>query len=55
MPIDGDESAYKDPGAQAYGEQHRARTLQNLRNRARQLGFGLVNIDSGELLQGTVP
>ena len=45
---------YKDPGAEAYEEQHRARALQNLRNRARQLGFGLVHIDTGELLQGPV-
>ena len=45
---------YKDPGAEAYEEQHRARTLQNLRNRARQLGFGLVHVDTGELLQGPV-
>jgi transposase len=46
--------AYKDPGAQAYDEQHRTRTLQHLRNRARQLGFGLVDIDTGELLHGPV-
>jgi len=45
---------YKDPGAEAYEEQHRAKTLQNLRNRARQLGFGLVSVDTGELLQGPV-
>jgi len=45
---------YNDPGAQAYEEQHRTRTLQNLRNRARYLGFGLVSLDSGELLHGPV-
>ncbi len=45
---------YKDPGAEAYEEQHRAKTPQNLRNRARQLGFGLVSVDTGELLQGPV-
>jgi transposase len=45
---------YNDPGAQAYEEQHRARTLRNLRNRARQLGFGLVNVETGELLHGPV-
>jgi hypothetical protein len=45
---------YNDPGAQAYEEQHRARTLRNLRNRARQLGFGLVNTETGELIDGAV-
>ena len=45
---------YNDPGAQAYEEHHRTRTLANLRNRARQLGFGLVNVETGELLQGPV-
>jgi transposase len=45
---------YNDPGAQAYEEQHRARTLRNVRNRARQLGFGLVNVETGELLHEPV-
>ena len=45
---------YNDPGAQAYEEHHRARTLRNLRNRARTLGFGLVNVETGELLDGSV-
>jgi transposase len=45
---------YYDPGAQAYEDHHRARTLRNLRNRARQLGFGLVNIETGELLHRPV-
>jgi transposase len=45
---------YNDPGAQAYEEHHRTRTLRNLRNRARHLGFELVNTDTGELLQGSV-
>ena len=45
---------YNDPGTQAYEEQHRERTLRNLRNRARQLGFGLVNVETGELLHGPV-
>ncbi len=46
--------AYSDPGAKAYEEQHRDRTLRNLRNRARQLGFGLVHVETGELLHGPV-
>jgi len=45
---------YNDPGAHAYEEQHRDRTLRNLRNRARQLGFGLVDVETGELVQGAV-
>ena len=45
---------YNDPGVQAYEEQHRARTLRNLRNRARQLGFGLFSVETGELFEGPV-
>ncbi len=45
---------YNDPGALAYEEQHRVRTLRNLRNRARQLGFGLLKVETGELLPGPV-
>ena len=45
---------YADPGAQAYEESHRTRTLQNLRNRARMLGFGLVDLETGETIPGTV-
>ena len=41
---------YSDPGADAYAQQHRARALKTLRKRAQQLGFALVNLDSGELL-----
>ena len=45
---------YKDPGAQAYEEDHRARTLRNLRNRARTLGLGLVSLETGEVLDTSV-
>jgi len=45
---------YRDPGANAYEANHRDHTIRNLRNRARQLGFGLVNVETGELLQGPV-
>jgi transposase len=45
---------YTDPGAQAYDDRHRARTLQNLRNRARMLGFGLVDLETGEAVPGAV-
>ncbi|MDH3728172.1 MAG: IS110 family transposase [Myxococcales bacterium] len=45
---------YADPGASAYDEQHRERTLRNVRSRAKRLGFGLVDLETGELLQGAV-
>jgi transposase len=45
---------YADPGASAYDEQHRERTLRNVRTRAKRLGFGLVDLETGELLQETV-
>ena len=45
---------YRDPGADAYEAQHRARTLRHLRNRARQLGFALINLETGELHEGAV-
>jgi len=43
---------YCDPGVDAYEAQHRTRTLRNLRNRAQRLGFALLNLESGQLLQG---
>jgi len=45
---------YADPGASAYDEQHRERTLRNVRSRAKRLGFGLVDLETGELVQGAV-
>jgi transposase len=47
---------YNDPGAQAqaYEAQHRSRVLRNLLKRAKDLGFDLVNLETGELLPGTV-
>jgi len=45
---------YRDPGAEAYEAHHRTHTVQNRRSRARQLGFGLINLETGELLQGAV-
>jgi hypothetical protein len=45
---------YADPGASAYDEQHRERTLRNVRSRAKRLGFGLIDLETGELLQGAV-
>jgi hypothetical protein len=43
---------YVDPGAGAYDAQQRARILRRLRQRAEQLGFALLNQDTGEVLAG---
>jgi hypothetical protein len=45
---------YADSGASAYDDQHRERTLRNVRSRAKRLGFGLVDLETGELVQGAV-
>ncbi len=45
---------YADPGADAYEAQHRARTLRNLRNRAQRLGLGLIDLETGELMEAGV-
>ena len=44
------ELVYRDPGAEAYDRQQRARILRRLRRTATALGFDLVNRDTGELL-----
>jgi len=44
---------YRDPGADAYDAQHRTHVLRRLRQRAANLGFGLVNLTTGEV-EGTV-
>jgi transposase len=45
---------YRDPGADAYDAQHRTHVLRRLRQRAANLGFGLVNLTTGEVVEGTV-
>jgi len=45
---------YQDPGAAAYDAQHRVRVLRRLRQRAANLGFTLLNRETGELLEGAV-
>ncbi len=45
---------YQDPGAAAYDAQHRLRVLRRLRQRAANLGFSLLNRETGELLEGAV-
>ena len=44
---------YHDPGAAAYQDRHRTRVLGNLSQRARRLGFALVNIQTGQVLDQT--
>jgi hypothetical protein len=43
---------YHDPGAAAYDAHHRTRVLHRLRSRAAGLGFALVNLQTGEQLDG---
>jgi transposase len=45
---------YADPGADAYDAQHRTRVLRRLRQRAANLGFALVNVETGEVVEGAV-
>jgi transposase len=45
---------YHDPGAAAYDAQHRHRILRRLRQRATDLGFALVDRQTGEVLDATV-
>jgi len=44
------ELVYRDPGADHYDAQQRSRALRRLRQRARVLGFELVNSTTGEVL-----
>lgn len=48
------ELVYADPGASAYDTQHRTRVLHGLRKRAAQMGFGLVDLETGEVIQAAV-
>lgn len=45
---------YRDPGADAYDAQHRARAVRTLRKRAQQLGFNLLDVETGQLLEPVV-
>jgi transposase len=45
---------YADPGAEAYDAQHRTHILRRLRQRAQNLGFGLVDLSTGEVIDGAV-
>jgi len=45
---------YSDPGAAAYEAQHRTHVLRRLRQRAANLGFGLIDLSTGEVIDGAV-
>ena len=45
---------YADPGADAYDAHHRIHVLRRLRQRAANLGFGLIDLSTGEVVEGTV-
>jgi transposase len=44
------ELTYQDPGAAAYETQQRTQTLRRLRRRAATLGFGLLDLSTGEVI-----
>jgi hypothetical protein len=43
-----------DPGADAYDAQHRTHRVRHLRQRAQHLGFGLIDLSTGEVVEGAV-
>src|SRR4029077_8333671 len=45
---------YRDPGAETYDARHRTRVIRRLRQRAANLGFTLVDHDTGEVIEGAV-
>jgi transposase len=49
-----DDLVYRDEGADAYDTQQRTRILRRLRQRAKTLGFDLVNRETGEVIQAAV-
>jgi hypothetical protein len=49
-----DHLIYADPGADAYDAQNRTRVVRRLRQRAEHLGFGLVSLSTGEVVEGSV-
>jgi hypothetical protein len=49
-----DRLVYADPGADAYDAQHRTHVVRRLRQRAKNLGFGLLDLSTGEVLEGAV-
>jgi len=48
------ELVYRDPGADAYDAQHRDQLVRRLRSRASRMGFALLDLQTGELLESAV-
>jgi transposase len=49
-----DRLVYADPGAAVYETTHRVHVVRRLRQRAQHLGFALVELSTGEVLEGAV-
>jgi hypothetical protein len=49
-----DRLVYVDAGADAYDAQHRSHSVRRLRQRAQHLGFGLIDLKTGQLVEGAV-
>ena len=49
-----DQLVYVDPGAAAYDAQDRQRVVRRLRQRAEHLGFGLIHLTTGEVVEPSV-
>jgi hypothetical protein len=45
---------YADPGATAYDAQHRTHVIRRLRQRAENLGFSLIDLSTGEVMERSV-
>ena len=45
---------YTDPGAEAYDAHRRTRVIRRLHHRAHNLGFALLNLSTGEVVDGAV-
>jgi transposase len=49
-----DRLVYADPGAAAYEATHRVQVVRRLRQRAHHLGFALIELSTGEVMEGAV-
>jgi hypothetical protein len=45
---------YGDLGADAYDTRHRTHVLRRLRQRVKNLGSGLIDLSTGEVVEGSV-
>jgi hypothetical protein len=49
-----DHLQYAGPGAETYDAQHRTHVVRRLRQRAGNLGFGLIDLSTGEVVERSV-